>query len=77
MQKQKPAYNHPLELERLTTSAQKVIGCQSKKPRTRPSKSIEIEIRLNPTIFLLLIQVSLRPRSPRKTSVIEAVKNAI
>lgn len=61
----------------MTPSARKVIGHQPRKRRTKLYGSIKMEIWLNPIIFLLLIQVSLRFRSPRKISLMEIVEEAI
>ncbi len=36
-----------------------------------------MKTRLNSIVFLLLIQVSLKPKPPRKTNVMETVKEAI
>ena len=51
----------------------------AKKKKTKPVKSIEIEIktRLSPIIPCLLTRVSLKPRLSKKTSIIKTAKEAI
>ena len=81
MQKQKSVYNHLIKLEKSTSDAQKAIGCQPKKRKTKPIKNIKINIRikikLSSIMPHLLIQVSLRYRLSRKTSVMDAAKGTI
>lgn len=77
MQKLKLAYNHPPELGRSILGTQKATGRQPRKTKTRPIESIGIEIKLSPTISLLLIQFSFRLRSLRRKNVMKAIKEAI
>ncbi len=68
MQRQKQVTNQSQELGKSTPGAQKATD-QPKKTRTKPIESIGIETKLSlPTIFLLLIQVSLGSRPPKKTN---------
>ena len=80
MQKQRPIYNHPPGLEKLIPGTRNAIGCWLKKRKIMLVRSTRMEtktkIGLSLTIPLLLI-VSLRPRSPKKTNIIEVVKEAI
>lgn len=78
MRKQRPVYKHLPGLGRLIPSTQRAIGCQPRKTKTKLLGSIEIVTRLSFTISLLLIQVNVRSKSPRKTNVIkETVEEAI
>lgn len=66
MQNQKPAYNHLLRLRKLSPGAQKATSNQPKKTKMRLIKNIEMKIKLNPIIFVLLIKASLKAKSPKK-----------
>ena len=76
MQKQRPAYNHLPRLEKSTLVAQKTIYHQPKKTKIKPIRNIEIEIKLNLTISLLLI-VNLKSRLLRKINIMEIIKEVI
>lgn len=64
----------------MTLGIQKAIGHWLRKTKIMPIRNTrrrtKIKIRLSPIILFLLI-ISLRPRLPRTTSVIEAIKEAI
>ena len=76
-----PVYNNFLELEKLTSVAQRAISCQSKKRKIKPVGNTKIETKtktkLSSIMFCLLIQVSLKSRPSKKTNVIEVDKGAI
>lgn len=55
-----------MRLGRSTLDAQKASGRWPKKRKMRPIESIGIKIKLSPIISLLLIQVSFRPKFPKK-----------
>lgn len=76
MQKQKLAYNHLLGLKKSILYTRKTINCLLKKTKIKPIRNIGIMIKLCFTIPLIL-RISLKPKSSRKTSIIKIVEEVI
>ena len=76
MQKQKPVYSHSWRLEKSIPGVQKVIDHWLRNRKKKPVGSIKMrtKIKLSPKTLYLLIPVNLRPKSPRKTSIMEVAK---
>lgn len=70
MQKQRLAFSHLSGLGRLILSTSRIIECQPRKKKSKPTKRLETrtKIKLSPTTLFLPI-VTFRPNFLRKINV--------
>ena len=79
MQKQRSIYSHFWGLEKSTLDTQKTISCWPTKRKIKPVRSTKMGTKIKPSSITprLLIQVSLKPKFPKKISIMEVTKEAI